>query len=157
MVRLAALLSVVSLAVAVAASVSTASGDTGYKANVNAVCARNTPSFSKYISALLAAERVKNEAAVGINLGLLLRLMQQQNQQLYAVPVPSSARRPMTLIFKQLHAEDNVLSGVFNAMLQQNTTQLTANWSELGTILPTLKTLFNRYSLNACGSQPLLK
>jgi hypothetical protein len=157
MTRLAALLSVVFVAVAVAASFASASGDTTYKASINAVCARNTPSFNKYISALLTAERAKNEAAVGINLGLLLRLMREQNQQLYAVQVPSSARTPMAPIFKQLHAEDNVLSGVFSALLQQNTTKLTANWSKLGTILPTLKTLFEGYSLNACGSQPLLK
>jgi hypothetical protein len=143
--------------IAVMASVARASGDTSYKASINAVCARNTPSFTKYISALLAAERVKNEAAVGINLGLLLRLMRQQNQQLYAVRVPSSARTPMAPILKQLHAEDSVVLGVFNAMLQQDTTQLAENWSRLGIILPALKTLFNGYSLNACGSQPLLK
>ena len=142
----------------VLAQVAHANGDERvYKANVNSVCAKNTPSFARYIAALLTAERVKNETAVGINLGLLLRLMQQQNQQLYGVTIPSSARTPMAPILKQLHAEDSAVTGIFTAMLRQNTAQLTERLSALGTIFPTLRTLFNGYRLTACGSQPLLR
>jgi hypothetical protein len=118
-----------------------------YSANLDSVRARNTPSLSRYITARLTAE----------NLGFLLRLMPQQNQQLYGVVIPSSARTPMAPILKQLHAEDSAVAGAFTAMLRQSTAQLTQRWTALGTLLPTVRALFNGSSLAARNPQPLLK